>query len=416
MKNQRPFTIARVIARLNVGGPAIQAILMTVSFLTKGYRALLITGEVAPGEASMEYLASEHHVTPIKLNRLSRNVSAASDINSLWQLLRLFWRERPVVVHTHTAKAGTLGRIAAILTRVPVLVHTFHGHVFNGYFSPSVTRVFLAIERLLARRTDCIIAVSESQRRDLVEVYRIARPQKVVTIPLGFDLERFLTVNGHNGSFRTSLGCPADAPLICWIGRLTAIKAPDLFLNAAALVLAVYGAARFVLVGDGELRPACETHILQAGLKNTITLTGWKRELASVYSDLDLLLLTSINEGTPLVLLEAMASGRAFIATDVGGVRDLMTGVGHKENNWERFDNGILVPRDAQTIAHATTFLLDHPELRRRMGNAGREFVRTRCPHERLASELEQLYLRLLREKGYWQGNWQCCPHHRLLQ
>ena len=170
MNSKHNLTIARVIARLNVGGPAIQAILMTDAFRQKGYRTLLLTGEVPEGEGSMEYLARERNIAPIKIGTLSRRISWHKDLATLWQLIRILRRERPLVLHTHTAKAGTLGRLAALATGVPVRVHTFHGHVFRGYFSPLVTRAFLAVERFLARHTDRIIAISDSQKHELAEV------------------------------------------------------------------------------------------------------------------------------------------------------------------------------------------------------------------------------------------------------
>src|SRR5437667_7228825 len=183
---------------------------MTDAFQRKGYRALLFSGEIPPGEGSMEYLARERGVDVVKISTMSRSVSFLGDVKSLWRLIRMFRRERPLVVHTHTAKAGTLGRLAAWITGVPVRVHTFHGHVFDGYFSPGLTRIFLAVERFLGRRTDCIIAISESQRKELSETYQVSTPDKITTISLGFDLERFLTVNGHEGSLRVSVGCDSQ--------------------------------------------------------------------------------------------------------------------------------------------------------------------------------------------------------------
>jgi len=399
MNPAKGLTIARLIARLNVGGPATQAILMTEAFRKKGYRALLLTGEVPPGEGSMEYLAHERGVRPIKISKLSRKISAAADVKSFWRLIRLFRRERPTILHTHTAKAGTLGRLAAIVTGVPVRVHTFHGHVFSGYFSSALTRIFLAIERFLGRHTDCIVAISPSQQRELVETYRIAPPDKVVTIPLGFDLDRFLRLDGPGGSIRAAAGCNREAILVGWVGRMTAIKDPSLFLESALRICAALPSVQFIMAGDGELREDCAARIRQAGLHGKVVLTGWKRDLTVVYADLDLLLLTSINEGTPLALLEAMASGMPFIATDVGGVRDLMIGTARTEEGWKRFDNGILVARDSRRIAEAAQYLLLRPDLRREMGCAGREFVRNRYSCNRLADDLENLYLKLARKK-----------------
>ncbi len=405
MSAHQQLKIARVIARLNVGGPATQAILMTDAFQRRGYQASLLTGEVAPGEASMEYLARELNIQPVKIAAMSRKISYTRDLQSLWRLVRIFRREKPAILHTHTAKAGTLGRLAAMLTGIPVRVHTFHGHVFHGYFSAPRTRVFLAIERFLARHTDCIVAVSESQKRELVEVYRIAPEKKVVSIPLGFDLQGFLRVEGREGSLRASIGCPPESLLVGWVGRLTAIKGPDLFLESAAMVASDLPLARFVMAGDGELRGSCEKRIPGTGLEGKLSFVGWQRDLSRVYADLELLLLTSINEGTPLALLEAMASARAIVATDVGGIRDLMTGKVRKERGWERFDNGILVPRDPRVIANAVQYLLLHPELRRDMGLAGRKFVSARFSERRLADELESLYLRLAKDKKVFREN-----------
>ena len=393
------FTIARVIARLNIGGPAIQAILMTEAFRQKGYRSLLLTGEVASGEGSMEYLAREREVGPIKISSLSRRISSYHDLTTFWKLVRIFYREKPVVVHTHTAKAGALGRLAAICSGVPIRVHTFHGHVFRGYFSPFISRIFLKVERFLARHTDCIIAISESQKRELVEVYKIAPVEKVSVIPLGIDLDSFLRVRGRDGALRSSLGCSAETFLVGWVGRLTPIKDPDLFLASARCLVQNGGSLCFVLVGDGELRPPCETQAAGAEFGGTVHVAGWRQKLDRVYADLDIVVSSSINEGTPVCLLEAMASARAFVSTDVGGVRDLMVGPGKRQGDLEIFENGILVPRDAEVLAHAIAYLIENPRIRRAMGRVGRSFVRTRFSSQRLADDLESLYLSLARSR-----------------
>ncbi len=398
------ITIARVIARLNIGGPAIQAILMTEAFRQKGYRSLLLTGEVASGEGSMEYLAREREVEPIKIASMSRRISSYHDLTTFWKLVRIFYREKPVVVHTHTAKAGALGRLAAICSGVPIRVHTFHGHVFRGYFSPFVSRIFLNVERLLARHTDCIIAISESQKRELVEVYKIAPVEKVSVIPLGIDLDSFLKVRGRDGALRSSLQCSAETSLVGWVGRLTPIKDPDLFLASARCLVHNGGSRRFVLgfvlVGDGELRPPCETQAAEAGFGGAVHVAGWRQKLDRVYADLDIVVSSSINEGTPVSLLEAMASARAFVSTDVGGVRDIMVGTAKRQGELEIFENGILVPRDAEVLADAITYLIENPRIRRAMGQVGRSFVRTRFSSQRLADDLESLYLSLARSKG----------------
>jgi glycosyltransferase involved in cell wall biosynthesis len=394
MKSRSALTIARVIARLNIGGPAMQAILLTEAFRQKGYRSLLLTGELSPGEGSMEYLARDREVAPIKIGGMSRRICWYDDLIALWKLLRIFRREKPAILHTHTAKAGALGRLAAICSGVPIRIHTFHGHVFRGYFSPVITRFFLAIERFLARFTDCIIAISESQKRELVQVYRIAPAEKVAVIPLGIELDPFLKVEGRDEELRHAIGCEEDSLLVGWVGRLTAIKDPELFLAASRRLLCEWRNVRLVLVGDGELRQRCQM------LFPAANIAGWRRHLEKVYSDMDLVVSSSVNEGTPVSLLEAMASGRAFVSTDVGGVRDLMVGEGKKQwDGFEVFENGILVPRDAVVLAHAISYLIRNPRLRHAMGQVGRRFVRTRFSVERLADDLESLYLSLARSK-----------------
>jgi glycosyltransferase involved in cell wall biosynthesis len=398
MSSQHNIRIARVIARLNVGGPAIQAILMTEAFNRRGYESILLTGDVPPGEASMEYFAASKGVEAIKLDSLSRRISIVKDFFTLWKLWLTFIRVRPTIVHTHTAKAGTLGRIAAVLARVPVRVHTFHGHVFRGYFSKPLTAFFTTIERFLACFTDRIVTVSESQKRELCEEFKVADDEKIDVIPLGFELDPFIKVGTPRGVFRQSLCCPAQTPLVGWVGRFAPVKAPDLFVDAASEYAPE--AAQFVMVGDGELRALCEARIRERNLESRIVIVGWRRDLSDIYSDLDLVVLTSHNEGTPVALLEAMASGRCFISTHAGGVRDLMIGEPFVTAGMEIFKNGVLVKRQPAVIAAAIQYLLNRRDLRKSMGEAGREFVRGKFSVQRLADDLERLYLQLAMQKG----------------
>jgi glycosyltransferase involved in cell wall biosynthesis len=394
------ISIARIICRLNVGGPAIQAILMTEAFRARGYDAMLVTGEVAAGEANMEYLAAAHQVVTVAIPALAPGISWWKDLISLAHLIYVLRGQRAVIVHTHTAKAGALGRLAAIVARTPIRVHTFHGHVFKGYFSPLVTRAFLIIERVLARQTDCIIAISESQRQELTETYRIAPPHKVVVVPLGVDLAPFLEVKSPHGELRTALQCQPSTPLVGWVGRFTAIKAPELFLHCVPLVTNIFPGARFAMVGGGELRAECEQHIARERIENSVALLGWRRSLPQIYADLDLVVCTSISEGTPVALLEAMASGKAIVSSDVGGVRDLMIGAPVAFEGMELFENGIVVKRDLNLLSRAIRYLLQNSERRRAMGQAGREFVRERFSQHRLADDLEHIYISLARAKG----------------
>jgi glycosyltransferase involved in cell wall biosynthesis len=393
--------IARVIARLNVGGPAVQAILMTKAFQARGSEAWLMAGEVPPDEQSAEYLANEHGVTVVRISGLSRKISWLHDLRSLITLITLFRRYRPDVVHTHTAKAGALGRIAALIAGVPVRVHTFHGHVFDGYFSAPVARAFVMIERLLARFTDRIIAISESQKHDLVYKYRIAPPGKVACVPLGFDIDRYLSLptNTH-GDFRSELGLTKEHFLVGWVGRLTEIKNPLVLIKAAKVVSARHPHVRFVIVGDGNLRAAVQRAIRHEGLSDCVFLYGICRDLRRVYAEIDLLALTSRNEGTPLAMLEAMASGRPVVATDVGGVRDLMVGPGVPCDPGLRFENGMLTTFDGSKLAEAINFYVTNPSVLATSGSAGRDWVSSRYSYHRLTDDLEKLYTEIALQKG----------------
>lgn len=398
MSWRRPIGIARIIARLNVGGPAIQTILMTEAFRARGYNPTLIAGQLAPGEAGLDYLAGAHHVHVIPVPEMSRRICWRRDLVTLLRLIRILRTQRPLITHTHTAKAGTLGRLAAMVARVPVRVHTFHGHVFHGYFSPLATRVFIVIERFLARHTDCIVAISESQKRELTERYRIAPAGKVAVVPLGLDLDPFLQVHGRDSRLGRMTPGNSSAPLVGWVGRFAAIKDPNLLVDCANGLKD--SGARFVMVGGGELLPACQQRVRQEQLQGAIRFLGWQRDLATIYADVDMLVCTSINEGTPVALIEAMASAKAVVSTDVGGVRDLMAGSANLVDGMELFENGILVKREARLLERAIRYLLDRPQQRHTMGQAGRAFVRERFSQKRLADDLDRLYISLARAKG----------------
>jgi len=389
--------IAQVIARLNIGGPAVAVVSASNGLSLKGHHVTLLAGDVPQGEASMEYLAEDSGLMLTRIAGMSRQLSLWNDLISFWRLLRLFRSQRPDVVHTHTAKAGVLGRLAAILTRVPVRIHTFHGHVFRGYFPWAISRLIVVVERWLACHSDCIIAISESQKRELADEFRIAPAHKIVTIPLGCELHQFLSISERRhviGPLRVS---PRENR-VGWIGRLTPIKDPQLFLESVDS-MREHPETRYFMIGDGELRAACDQMISAQEMDDRVSIVGWQRHLEEWYAKLDLIVLTSINEGTPVVLIEAMASGRPFVAVDVGGVRDLMVGDAVHVNQLKVFRNGILVPRDPKSIAQAITYLLDDEDRRAEMGHAGRDFVRQRFSKERMTQDLEALYLRVLRSK-----------------
>jgi glycosyltransferase involved in cell wall biosynthesis len=268
-------------------------------------------------------------------------------------------------------------------------VHTYHGHVLDGYFSPAATRAIVGAERALARGTDAIVAISDRIRRELLETHRIGRASQYHVVPLGFDLRPFAAVDARaRAEARAALELSPSAPVVATVGRLTAIKQHDLFLEMAARVHASRPDAVFLVVGDGDLRVTLEGRARELGIADRTRFVGWRRDLPTIYAAADVFALTSRNEGTPVALIEAMAAGVPGVATDVGGVPDVIA----------RADLGILVPfGDAAAMAAAVERLLGDPSLRQRMGAAGRDEVLRRYRHERLVDDIVKLYATLTR-------------------
>ncbi|MFI5371468.1 MAG: glycosyltransferase family 4 protein [Candidatus Eisenbacteria bacterium] len=380
----------RIIARLNVGGPAIHTVLLTSGLEDRVFHSTLVTGVRSESEGDMGYLAREAGVEPRVIPEIGRELTWRNDLVALWKLVGLMRELRPWIVHTHTAKAGALGRLAAILAGVPIRVHTFHGHVFHGYFGPLKTRMFIGIERLLGRFTDRIVAISERQLEELCDIYRVAPRARFAVIPLGFDLRSFAGAERHRGELRRALGVPDGRALIGIIGRLVPIKNHAMFLDAARRILDARGDAGFVIVGDGELRGELERTVREHGLSDRVYFLGWRRDLDVIYADLDVVALTSNNEGTPVAVIEAMAAGRPVVSTRVGGAVDVVEDEG----------TGLLVPAgDATAFTRAVLRLLADPALRARLGARGRELALARYDSARLVADVRRLYLELLAGK-----------------
>jgi glycosyltransferase involved in cell wall biosynthesis len=382
-----PIRIVNILARLNVGGPAIHVSLITERLAAPEYDSTLVTGTVGGAEGDMSYYAAEHGVTPVILPTLGRELHPLRDLRTIWQLYRLLRRLRPDIVATHTAKAGFVGRVAARLAGVPVVVHTFHGHVFHGYFSPAKTRLFLLLERFAARLSDTIITLTPGQRRELAKVYRIAPERKFTIMAYGLDLSAFAQARRKQGEFRHAWGVAENAPLVTIVGRLAPVKNHALFLQAARRVLDALPEARFAIVGDGELRADLEAQVDALGLREAVFFTGWQKAVAPVVADSDVLVISSVNEGTPFTVIEAMAAGCPVVSTAVGGVPDFL-------NHGEL---GALVPSgDADALAAAIVRTLRQPPD----AEALRATIVARYGIDRLVADLDALYRRLLAQKG----------------
>jgi glycosyltransferase involved in cell wall biosynthesis len=429
--------VLRIIARLNIGGPAIHTILLSSHLDRLGYETILVAGQVESSEGDMNYLAKAEGVKPVIIPRLGRRLLPLADLVAFLTVLRLLFSWRPKIVHTHTAKAGTLGRMAAVVYNMAQgarhraqglvrrtfrrqgtqgqrkaidngkckVVHTFHGHVLSGYFSPLKSKFFQRIEKMLAKRTDAIVAVSEAQKNELFGKYGIGKPEQYRVIPLGLNLGPFTQATRERGALRSELGLSRNGEsLVAIVGRLTAIKNHRLLLESVSALTTKNSdtRARFLIVGDGELRKDLEKMTAELALKERVIFTGWIRDLGSLYADLDVLAVTSNNEGTPVAVIEAMAAGVAVIATDVGGVRELISERGTQnaeleEGEFEICERGVLVRKgDTEAFAEGLKYLLEHPEDCREMGRRGREYAKENHTTERLVADIDKLYKSLL--------------------
>ncbi len=375
----RRVRILRVVSHLRVGGPALQAILLAAQLNNDDYETLLVAGKTPDDDDTLVDTARRYGVEPVIVPDLRRTTNPFTQWRAAWALRRLIREYQPDVIHTHLTIAGLWGRVLGRLMGVPVIVHTFHEHPFRGIYGRLQTFMFIQMERGLARLTDSIITLSEGLRREIVDQYRLTRRSQIIVLPLGFDLSAFANMPRRAGLFRQTQHLPPDAPLVGIIGRLVPVKNHALFLEAAALLRRERPEVRFVIIGDGGLRPALEAQAAALGLCECVTFTGWLREMPAVYSDLDVLVISSFNEGTPVPIIEALASGCAVVATQVGGVADLL-------------DNGAfgqLVPSgDAAALAAALRRALDHPPD----PTAARQAMLNRYSIERLVADLSSLY------------------------
>ena len=394
MPESEPRTkILRVIARLNMGGPALHVAYLTAGLRDRGYDTTLVAGSLARGEDSMAFVADARGVDVVRIDELGREISPLRDLVATVRLALLIRRERPDILHTHTAKAGTVGRAAAVLAgrhAPPIVVHTFHGHVLRGYFGPLRTRFFRLLERWLARRTTALIAVSPQVRDDLVAL-GVAPADRFVVIRLGIELdERVAGEQNGRAESRRYLGIEPERFAVGWIGRMTAVKRTDDILVAFKRLRDEGVDAVLCLVGDGPDRPHLERRAHELGVIRDTLFLGYQEDVAPFYAAFDALVLPSSNEGTPVSAIEALAAGRPVVATRVGGVPDVV----------QEGEDGFLVePGATDELADRLAELAGDSELRERMGRAGRERVLPRYAVERLVDDVDRLYRSLLRAR-----------------
>jgi len=388
-----PIRVLRVIARLNMGGPAIHVSSLAAGLETRGYHTTLVAGSLARGEDSMAFVAQRLGVAVVSVPEMEREVSLRHDARSIQRLADIIREERPHVLHTHTAKAGAIGRAAALLAggaRPPVVVHTFHGHVLKGYFGAGRTAFFREVERRLARVSDVLVAVSPEVRDELVEL-GVAPREKFAVIRLGIPLEERLGDPTADLDYRRLYGIPEDAFVVGWVGRMTGVK-------DTASTLEILRAARdrgvdavLCLVGDGPDRGRLEEVAHDLGIARHCFFVGYQEDVAGYYRLFDAFLLPSVNEGTPVSAIESLASGTPVVANRVGGVPDVVR---------DGVDGFLVEAGDVEGAAERLARLAGDPMLRARLGEAGRERVLRRYSVSRLVDDVDRLYRSVLVAKG----------------
>ncbi len=401
--------IVRIIARLNVGGPARHVTWLTKELQDEEYQSVLIAGSVPEGEEDMSYFAAQNGVAPIYIKEMSRELSP-KDIVSLWKVYRQIRREKPDVIHTHTAKAGTIGRAAGFLyrwlsfgtligkPRRVVLIHTYHGHVFHSYYGSLKTKIFLFIEKALARTaTDKIIVISRRQFEEIHEKFGVGKKEQFEIVPLGIDLQPFAAPEEKRHLLRDELGAADDEIIVGFVGRLTEIKNIELLIAAVEKIFSknIGSLPPFacVIIGDGHLRESLEQRAADAGLQETIKFLGNRSDADVFYAGLDIVALTSLNEGTPLSLIEGMANEKAVISTAVGGVSDLLGTVEIDKGGFQVCERGISVnSNDAESFCQGLLYLIKDGQLRLDLSESGRKFVESRYGKKRLVNDIKKLY------------------------
>jgi glycosyltransferase involved in cell wall biosynthesis len=399
INNEKPIKVLRIINRLNIGGPTYNVAYLS-KFLGPQFETKILSGMIEPGEGSSVYVLESLGLTHTLIPTMFRSISLKNDWKSFSQIREIINEYQPDVIHTHAAKAGALGRLAAIFSkhRPSIILHTYHGNIFDGYFSKIKSWIFLSIERLLSKFTTAIVSISQLQKQDLVEKYAIAKPNKIHVIPLGFMLDRFLENQSiKREQIRNEFNIPETKPLLVITGRLTSIKNHKFFLDVLSFCKNNLNLSfSALIVGDGEMREELIAYSIALGLKtsflrsedsdNEVIFTSFRKDIDFINSAADLVVLTSINEGTPVSIIEAMASGKPVITTPVGGVSDFI----------ENHRNGVICEPNLTIFAGEVGRLLIDSTFRDALGKEAQRSVKDLFDYRRLVTDMEGLYKELL--------------------
>ncbi len=394
--------VLRIFNRLILGGPAFNVTYLT-KFMAPEFETRLIIGAKDEHEQEATFLKTDYQLQPIEIPSMKRAIHFSEDRKAYQEIKKIIQEFKPHIVHTHAAKPGALGRLAASACKVPVIVHTFHGHVFHSYFGKAKSQLFVQAERFLAKKTDRIIAISEQQKKELTVDFSICAPEKMVLIPLGLDLEKFYTdQESKRRTFRQKYAIKNDEIAIGIIGRIVPVKNHVLFINAIKEVLnSTSQKLRFIIVGDGDLRLSLQKMLADYNIAynyfpenetaQTVTFTSWLTAMDEVYAGIDIVTLSSLNEGTPVSLIEAQAANKPIVSTDVGGVKDIVL-----ENK-----TAFVTPSENTALfAEAILKLTENAALRSTFGQKGKNHVMNRFDKSRLVNDMRNLYYQLLAEKN----------------
>ncbi len=391
--------VLRILNRLIIGGPAINATYLS-KYMTD-FDTKLVIGGKDDHEEEATHLTDMLGIEPVYVPHMKRAINPLNDriaYNEVRDLIRKF---KPDIIHTHAAKAGVIGRLAASSCNVPVILHTFHGHVFHSYFSKMQTNSFIMIERYLAKKSSGIIAISESQKKELANVYNICEPEKIEIIPLGLDIDKFIeNPEKKRAEFRKKFFIEDDEIAIGIIGRIVPVKNHQLFIAAADKLRKLTNKKlKFLIIGDGDIRAHIQAECIKRHFdyvyypdeqrSASIIFTSWQTQIDHVLDGLDIVALTSHNEGTPLSLIEAQAAGKPLVSTNVGGVLDVVN---------PQLKNFITPPGDEGKFANALLQLVENEHMRKSIGERGREFALSKFSYQRLVKDMNEYYYRLLEE------------------
>ena len=390
--------VLRIINRLNIGGPTYNAAYLS-KYLSDDFETLLIAGEKDETEDSSQFILHELGLKPIIIPEMKREINLKNDRIAYQKIKEIIADFKPDIVHTHASKAGAIGRLAAYKMKVPVILHTFHGHVFHSYFGKVKTSIYKTIERNLARKSTKIIAISAIQKKELSTIHNIAKPNKIEVIPLGFDLNKFKeNQKEKRTSFRQKWLIEDDEIAIGIIGRLVPIKNHHFFLNVVKKISELTTKkVRFIIIGDGELRGELENYCNQLEIdfsteKNAtntlLTFTSWITDIDVALAGLDIVALTSKNEGTPVSLIEAQAAGKPIVSTNVGGIENIVI-----PNETALLSN----INDEQLFTENMLSLIEEEDKRSAFSQKGTHVFKS-FHYDRLVSDMEKLYFQLLKQ------------------